>query len=187
MRRSGDTVFCTVACQVFGYDWKSGGGAGVYEPPSAAKCAHSSYAPTIHCTDATAKQLLVTGNAVGVVAAFDTGSKECCWESRHFGSVHSVAATCPPPGKSKGGGANRLVFSCGDDNALRAWRADDGSSAWTSQHHEPIRCVVTSPDADGVVIACGFDGFVRAFAQADGKLLWEVQHGGERRRHATVP
>jgi len=73
--------------------------------------------------------------------------------------------------------AGKLLFSCGDDQAVRAWDLKLGTMAWESRgHNKRVRSVRASPSKS--LLASGAeDGFVKLWRQSDGILLSSIPVG----------
>jgi outer membrane protein assembly factor BamB len=69
--------------------------------------------------------------------------------------------------------ANGLVYSCGNDGLVRAWRADTGKPAWTAYTGGAIRFPPTL--WNGRAYVGSGDGWVYCLTADTGKLLWRFR------------
>ena len=117
--------------------------------------------------------LVVVGDDLGMIRAFDQSSGRLAWTVETTGEISggpTILADRHPP----------LVLVGSQDATLRCLRLADGQTVWTHEIADQIRCsptVGTSPDGDRVFLA-GCDGRLHIIAVDSGQTVGEVPLGG---------
>jgi outer membrane protein assembly factor BamB len=128
-------------------------------------------AAAVSTTDAL--PLVVVGDDLGIIRAFDRSSGRLVWTAETTGEISggpTILAERDPP----------MVLVGSQDATLRCLRVTDGQTVWTHEIADQIRCsptVGTSPDGERVFLA-GCDGRLHIIAVDTGKAVAEVPLGG---------
>ena len=117
--------------------------------------------------------LVVVGDDLGMIRAFEQASGRLVWTVETTGEISGGPTILPdrdPP----------LVLVGSQDATLRCLRLADGQTVWTHEIADQIRCsptVGTSPDGGRVFLA-GCDGRLHIIAVDSGESVGEVPLGG---------